>query len=106
MKWRVQQEPDKCYLCEATDQPLDMHHVYGASNRKKSEQYGLTVYLCHDRCHIFGVNAVHMNREVDLYLKDKVQRIAMEHYNWTLEDWRKLFGKNYLKEVQGNESAE
>lgn len=96
MKWRVQQEPDKCYLCEATDQPLDCHHVYAGSNRKKSEQYGLTVYLCHDRCHIFGVNAVHMNREVDLYLKDKVQRIAMEHYNWTLEDWRKLFGKNYL----------
>lgn len=98
MKWRVQQEPDKCYLCGATDQPLDLHHVYAGARRKTSEQWGLTVYLCHDRCHIFGVNAVHMNREVDSELKDEVQRIAMEHYNWTLEDWRKLFGKNYLKE--------
>lgn len=92
----IQKDSSYCYLCGASDQPLDCHHVFGSANRKKSEKYGLKVYLCHDRCHIFGVNAVHMNREVDLYLKDKVQRIAMEHYNWTLEDWRKLFGKNYL----------
>ena len=92
----IQKDKSYCYLCGASDQPLDCHHVYAGARRKTSEQWGLTVYLCHDRCHIFGANAVHMNREVDSELKDKVQRIAMEHYNWTLEDWRKLFGKNYL----------
>lgn len=85
-----------CYLCGKSIEPLDRHHVFGGANRKKSEKYGLTVYLCHDSCHIFGYGAVHMNAEVDRKLKQEVQRKAMAYYGWNFDDWRKEFGKSYL----------
>ena len=31
-------------------------------------------------------------------LKQWAQRKAMEENGWTLEDWRREFGKNYLEE--------
>lgn len=38
-----------CWLCgrNGTAEPLDKHHIFGGAYRKKSEKYGLTVYLCH-----------------------------------------------------------
>lgn len=47
-------ESKRCFLCGATGgaDPLDRHHIFpGTANRKKSEKYGLVVYLCHNRCH-------------------------------------------------------
>lgn len=96
MKSILQDVPTKCFLCGRTDRPLDRHHVFGASNRKNSEKYGLTVWLCHDECHIFGPNAVHNNRVADIELKQYAQATAMEHYDWSREDWIRLFGRNYL----------
>lgn len=54
-----------CWLCgrNGTAEPLDKHHIFGGAYRKKSEKYGLTVYLCHGSCHIFGEKAVHSCRE-------------------------------------------
>ena len=78
-------------------EPLDEHHVYGGANRKKSEQYGLKVYIHHNKCHIFGKYSVHLNAELDMALKAKVQKIAMRHYGWTIEDFRNIFGKNYIE---------
>lgn len=92
----IQKDSSYCYLCGRSDQPLDSHHVFGGANRKKSERYGLKVYLCHDRCHIFGRGAVHQNAEVDRRLKQEVQRTAMKRYDWSFEDWRREFGKNYI----------
>ena len=77
-------------------EPLDCHHVFGASNRKKSEQYGLKVYIHHNKCHIFGEKAVHKNAEVDKALKRLAQQRAMKHYGWSKEEFIKIFGKNYL----------
>lgn len=80
----------------ASFDPLDEHHVWGGSNRKNSEKYGLKVYLCHNKCHIFGKNSVHQNSEINKALKAQVQRIAMEHYGWTVEQFREIFGKSYI----------
>ena len=57
-----------CWLCGANGcaDPLDKHHIFGGSNRKKSERMGLVVYLCHHRCHIFGKKAVHQDKETML----------------------------------------
>lgn len=76
--------------------PLDKHHIFGASNRNNSEKYGLFVWICHTRCHIFGVNAVHRNKAQDNELKAFAQRKAMEHYKWSKDDFRAVFGKNYI----------
>lgn len=80
----------------ASIEPLDEHHCYGGANRKNSEKYGLKVYIHHNKCHIFGENSVHRNAKVDRTLKAIVQKRAMRHYGWSVEDFREIFGKNYI----------
>lgn len=94
----MQTDKEYCYLCgrnaSADYYGLDEHHIFfGTANRKLSEKYGLKVYLCHDRCHL---NGVHKNAEIDKKLKAEAQRIAMEHYQWTEEEFIKIFGRNYI----------
>ena len=76
--------------------PLDKHHIFGGAYRKKSEKYGLHVYLCHHDWHIFGKNAAHNNPTVMRELHEYGQRKAMEENNWTLDEFIKQFGRNYL----------
>jgi hypothetical protein len=87
-----------CFACgkNANFEPLDCHHVYGGPYRKKSEKYGLKVYLHHNSCHIFGAEAVHRNAKVDKELKAVVQERSMQHYGWSEDDFRAIFGKSYL----------
>lgn len=87
-----------CWLCGrngAADQ-LDKHHIFGGPNRKLSEKYGLVVYLCHHRCHIFGKDAVHNSVDTMQELHEYGQRKAMEENGWTVDDFRDVFGKSYL----------
>lgn len=90
----------KCFLCgsNGNGDPLDRHHIFGGSRRKKSERYGLVVDLCHNRCHIFGEYAAHNNADTMFELHQYGQRKAMEENNWTTEDFIREFGKNYIEE--------
>lgn len=94
----MQDDKTHCYICgmNAFSEPLDCHHCFGGSNRNNSEKYGLKVYIHHNKCHIFGKNSVHQNAEVSNALKAKAQQIAMEYYGWTVEDFRRIFGKSYI----------
>lgn len=87
-----------CWLCGENGyaDPLDKHHIFGGANRKKSERMGLYVYLCHDKCHIFGRNAAHRNKDTMLKLHQYGQRKAMEENDWDIERFIAEFGKNYL----------
>lgn len=99
MRSILQKRKDFCFLCgeAAGADPLDKHHVFGGTGRRKlSEKYGLTVYLHHHKCHIFGSESVHQNRENDLLVKRAAQRKAMAVHGWTVEDFIGVFGKNYL----------
>lgn len=90
-----------CWLCgrNGSEDPLDRHHIFpGADNRPLSEKYGLVVYLCHERCHIFGKDAVHHNARTMLELQQYGQRKAMDEQGWTVEEFRAVFGKNYLED--------
>lgn len=92
-----------CWLCgkNGCGDPLDKHHIFGGvAYRKKSERYGLTVWLCHDSCHENGPEAVHRNAETRQRLQEYGQRKAMEENNWTVEDFVREFGKNHLREEQ------
>ena len=88
----------ECWLCgrNGSSDPLDRHHIFPGSYRKKSEKYGLVVYLCHNDCHIFGRDAVHSNPDTMRELKKYGQRRAMEENGWTEEQFIREFGKNYL----------
>ena len=75
---------------------IEIHHIFfGARLRQKSEEYGLTVPLCH-YCHNEYPNGVHQNKENRLALQAKAQKIAMEHYGWSTEEFIKIFRKNYI----------
>jgi hypothetical protein len=82
------------YLSGRTDW-IEKHHVYPGANRKLSEKYGLCVYLTHDE-HNEPPEGVHHNYKNMAKLQKKVQEIAMNHYGWTIEDFIRIFGRNYL----------
>jgi|LGVF01.2.fsa_nt_gb hypothetical protein len=87
---------DYCIICGSPH--IQKHEVfYGTANRKKSIEYGLVIPLCyahHNKDKQSG--SIHFNPDFDLEQKQKAQKIAMEKYGWTIEDFRKVFGKNYL----------
>lgn len=87
-----------CWLCgrNGCSDPLDEHHVFGGAFRGKSEQYGAVVYLCHNRCHENGPEAVHRNADTMLALHQWGQRKLMEENGWTEEDFIREFGRNYI----------
>ena len=86
---------DRCFLCGRSDW-IETHHIFnGTANRKKSEKYGLTVHLCH-WCHNEPPNGVHYKQATDTRLKQIGQQTAMREYGWTVDEFREIFGKNYL----------
>jgi hypothetical protein len=84
----------ECYITKATE-GLHKHHIFGGANRKLSEQYGLYVYLV-PRLHNMSDDGVHFNREFDLRLKREGQ-MKFESLYGSREDFRRIFGKNYLE---------
>ena len=88
----------KCFLCgrNGAGDPLDKHHLFGGPYRSKSEKYGLYVYLCHNRCHIFGKMSVHQNAKTMNQLKRYGQLKAMKENGWSTDDFIREFGKNYI----------
>lgn len=64
--------------------------------REKSKRLGLWVPLCHNRCHEYGLDAVHVNREARMYCQQAAQKAAMQEYGWSKEDFIREFYKNYL----------
>lgn len=83
-----------CYFC-GSHQWLEEHHAFGGANRQLAEKYGLKVYLCH-WCHNEPPQGVHHNRTMRLRLQSVAQEKAMEHYEWSEDDFREIFGKSYL----------
>ena len=86
----------ECFICGKNGGywGLDRHHVYGHHNRNNSEKFGLVVWLCHDECHL---NGVHKDAELNRLVQAKAQKIAMEHYGWSIEDFRSHFGKIFIR---------
>lgn len=80
----------KCIICGSPY--VEKHHVFGASNRDNSEQYGLTVYLCHKH-HNEPPEGVHFNREFSDRLKEWAQMQFDTYY--PDKDFRQIFGRNY-----------
>ena len=92
----VQTNTRVCWLDGLGGGKLDRHKIFGGPFRKKSKALGLWVCLHHRMCHLDGPEAVHCNADTMLRLKQAGQRAAMQTYGWTVEDFRREFGKNYL----------
>ena len=84
-----------CFMCNKYNQ-LERHHIFGGAYRKKSEKYGLVVYLCHD-CHNEPPDGVHFNAEKMQQIHEIGQIKAIVDNGWSTEDFIREFGKNYLE---------
>lgn len=74
---------------------LVRHEVFHGPNRQKSIELGLYVFLSPD-AHNMASYGVHFNRQFETYLQEVSQRRAMEYYGWTLDDWMRVIGRNYI----------
>ena len=84
----------KCFFCGNT-QNLHVHHcISGTANRKKSEQYGLKIYVCHHH-HNLAKKSIHQDESMNL----QVKRFAQQYFLDNIGDmalWLKEFGKSWL----------
>ena len=72
------------------------HEVFfGSANRQKSIKLGLVVFLAPEM-HNMSNHGVHFNKAFDNELKQIGQKTAMEKYNWSIDDFIREFGRNYL----------
>lgn len=88
----VLQSTKECWYCHTTYN-LQEHHCFRNPFRRKSEKYGLKVWLCAE--HHTGDNGVHgYNKQLDLQLKRLAQSKFEETH--TREEWLKEFMRSYL----------
>ena len=81
-----------CFLTHANGWVED-HHIFGGSNRKNSERYGLVIPLQH-HIHNEPPFGAHHNAALDLQIKQFAQRKFEETH--TREEFMLIFGRNYL----------
>lgn len=67
------------------------HCIHGNANRKLADKDGLTVFLCLS-CH----SALHDKGIFDLELQQLAEKMWLEHYRKTVDEWISRYGKNYL----------
>ena len=83
----------ECYVCRSQRQ-LHKHHVFeGNGRRELSEKYGCWVYLC-GRHHNLSDAGVHFNKDFDLKLKQKCQKI-LEEDGMSRKEFISIFGRSY-----------
>lgn len=68
---------------------------FGTSNRKLSIEDGLVVFL-KPELHNMSNKGVHFNKEFDLMIKKEAEKVWLEYYNKTIDDFIKRYGRNYL----------
>lgn len=74
---------NKCYYC-GKEGKMDLHEIYGGSNRKRSIKNGLVIPLC---------RICHSNEEIINFLRIKLQKEYEKKHS--RDDFIKLIGKSY-----------
>lgn len=93
-----------CFLCGNWEE-LEEHHIFTGALRPLSTKYKATVRLC-PWCHRLDEDAVHKSRATREYIQDYGQRKVMREQGWTVEEFRAVFGKNYLQnEIEEEEDT-
>lgn len=87
----ILQNEKECWVCRRKNNLASHHVFFGTANRKKSEEWGLKVWLCFN-CHT-GRNGVHFNPSLDKRLKVMAQEEFEKRYGH--EKFMEEFGKNW-----------
>lgn len=90
----IMQEEKACYVMGS---PLNLHkhHIFGGSNRKKSEHYGLWIWLRSD-WHNLADYGIHFDKELDLKIKRLAQSMLEEQSEWNRDRFIKEFGRSWI----------
>lgn len=83
-----------CYLCKQVGRYVigtDSHHCLFGNKKAFADSDGLTIQLCHTH-HM----RLHQQQEHQLELKQLAEKVWLEHYDKTIEDWISRYGKNFL----------
>lgn len=83
----------KCFVT-GMERNIEIHHIFGGADRKKSEKYDFCVPL-HRSVHPNGAFRTDRNwLDLDHWLKRKCQEYFIEVAQYgTRDDWYKLFGR-------------
>ena len=84
------EEPERCHRCGVEGQ-LAHHHLIGGAYRKKADKLGLVIPLC-PKCHEMAHKNADLNRQYRRYAQ-----LIMLRQGWTVEQWIREFGKDYLQ---------
>ena len=89
----ILQSSKECVVCGTTENLHRHHCIHGIANRKLSEKYGLTVWLC-GMHHNLSSAGVHNNAKLDLLIKQTAEKAFNKKYPEL--DFREIFGRSYL----------
>jgi hypothetical protein len=93
----MQEDNTSCFLCgrNGSSDPLELHHCFpGNPNRKHSDEDGLVVWLCGNRCHRNGNMSAHKSAVTAELLKAEAQKAYEEKHSRS--EFMTRYGKNYL----------
>ena len=75
---------------------LHRHEVFfGTANRQKSIRDGLVIFLTPE-LHNMSNKEIHFNRNFDILAKRSGERVWLDYYGKTIDDFIHEYGKNYL----------
>ena len=88
----------KCIECGRTNCNIQLHEVFYGRNRQASIKYGCVVPLCGVSCHNqYQSIGIHFDKELCLKWQINGQLECMRKYDMSVDEFIKIFGKNYLK---------
>jgi hypothetical protein len=85
---------DTCLItgdCKESGAAIEIHHIFNAANKKKSEKYGFIMPVRAD-WHTLASYSLHQDMSLNVYWKRKCQEYWLEHYG-TREEFINVFGK-------------
>lgn len=89
---------ERCFVCGREHVELVRHEVYeGIGRREKCKALGLWVTVCVS-CHM-NLHANPSGKDAK-FLDEYAERTALALFNWTIKDFIRQFGKNYLEGLE------
>lgn len=89
---------NKCIECGRENCNINLHEVfYGTGKRKLSIKYGLIAPLCTISCHNQReLRGIHFDEQMCVKWHKKAQKQCIKYYGMSKDEFREIFGKNYL----------
>jgi len=83
---------NSCFFTDSPAERCAVHHVYFGNDRKKSEKWGMKVYLI-PHWHLDTKHSVHMNKETDRLVKRFAQK-----------EFERMYDHEFFIEIFGQEN--